>query len=157
MEPLQQVTNVGNGTYQHCITLRQDSSTPAWTAAAYTQSVFLVGIPPRTVITGVVAKLVKQFVAFGMSLCTVTLGGKSQLDSTITSDNFYMPSFSCTQAVDISGIYNTLPLTSFMYWSPNAILTTDPQDLRAVFTSTGAFLNTITSGEIELTITYRLL
>jgi hypothetical protein len=80
--------------------------------------------------------------------CTVTLATVSQLDNTITSSNYYMPSFECTQ--------NVSP-TSFMYWSPWSMYSTDPQDLRAVFTATGGNMADIVSGEVEFTVMYQLL
>ena len=141
-------TNISEGTFRHKFALFNASPHFDFTAASTTQSIFLLGIPAKTLIVGVWARLITPFVAFGMSLCTVSVGGVSQLDATVTSSNFYMPVFSCTQVVNPQ---------AFMYWTPIAMLTTDPQDIRAYFTTTGAFLNAITAGEIELTITYRSL
>jgi hypothetical protein len=45
--------------------------------------------------------------------------------------------------------------TPMMYWSPFAMYTTDPQDIKATFTSAGAQLASLTAGEIEFTILYR--
>jgi hypothetical protein len=146
MDVIQRATNISEGTLRHKFALHQNSPHLDFTAAANTQSIFLLGIPAKTLIVGVWARLVTQFVAFGMSLCNLSIGGISQIDSGTTSDNFYMSEFSCTQIQSP---------TSFMYGSPIAMLTTDAQDIRANFTTTGAYLNAITAGEVELTIMYR--
>jgi hypothetical protein len=148
MDIVQQVTNISEGTIKHKCRLYIGSLLWPSASAANTQSIFLLGIPAKTLIVGMWARLVTQFTGFGLNLCTVSVGGVSQLDSTVTSDNYYMPSFSCTQVVSP---------TSFMYGSPVAMLTADPQDIRANFTTLGAYLNAITAGEVELTITYRSL
>lgn len=83
-----------------------------------------------------------------LQTCTVTLSTTSQVDGTITSASYLMPSFECAQAA--------IP-SSFMYWSPWAMYSTYPQDLRAVFTSTGAYMKDIISGEIEFTIMYQMI
>jgi hypothetical protein len=149
MEVIQRTSSLSDGLIRHKVYLYQNPPTHTdFIAAAEAQSVFLVGIPAKSVVVGVMVVLKTQFAAFGMSLCTVTVGTTSQSNNAIYSDNFYMPAFSCTQAVSP---------TSFMYWSPYAMYTTDAQDLRAVFVSTGAQLRTITAGAIEFTIMYRQL
>ena len=143
--------NISEGTVRHTFALYQATPHLDFTAVAYTQSIFLLGVPANTLIVGVMARLVTQFVAFGMSLCTVSIGAVSHPTTSTTdrtTENFYMPVMSCTQVPSS---------TSFMYWSPIAMYTTYPQDIRANFTSTGAFLSTITAGEVEITIMYRSL
>ena len=151
MEEVQvlQATTISEGTIRHKFPI------PYLTlgAVANTQTVYLLDVPPLTLIVGVMARLVTQFHATGLSLCTVMVGATGVLvnglpDTTITSQNYYMPAFSCTQAVSS---------TSFMYWSPLAMLTAEQQSIQATFTSTGAYLNALTAGEVELTIIYRSL
>jgi len=63
----------------------------------------------------------------------------------------------------VAGNYITLTRAAtgrnMMYWSPFTIPNncTDPQDIKATFTSTGAQLATLTAGEIVFTIMYRAL
>jgi hypothetical protein len=152
MDSIIRQQTIPDGLLRHTIVLRQSPPAPkSFTAADTVQTIFLFGIPARHVITGVVARLVTQFAAFGLSFCSVILGGTSQTNNTITSTNFYLgngspSSFSCTQVVSPS---------SMMYWSPFAMFTTDPQDIKATFTSVGAQLTSLTAGEIEFTVMYR--
>jgi hypothetical protein len=143
---------IPDGLLRHTVVLRQSPPAPvSFTASDITQTIFLYGIPAKHVVVGVVARLVTKFAAFGLSSCSVIVGGTSQVNNTITSTNFYLgngspSSFSCTQTVSPS---------SMMFWSPFAMYTTDPQDIKATFTSVGAQLATLTAGEIEFTIWYR--
>jgi len=132
--------------FRHTTSLYQEPPHLSFTAASQTQSIFLLGLPEKTLVVGVMVRLLKKFVAFGMSQCSVTIGTTSQENSNITSTNYYMPSFTCTQNVSE---------TSFMYWSPMAMFTTDPQDIRANFTAVGAQMKDITAGEVEITMLYR--
>ena len=225
----------------HKVVLRQSPPAPvAFTAASDTQTIFLFGIPAKHVVVGIVAKLVVTFAATGLSNCTVSIGSTSQVNGAITSTNFLMPNFVCTQSEtatlgpcdaigstdnvptvtmhnadgsplsQVTNFYNgytltvvsgtgagqtrtvtayqpstmnngiftvsenwsTLPFTDsvitgsyyaqsgtvpFMYWSPFTVpnVCTDPQDIYATFTSTGAQLATLTAGELEITVMYR--
>jgi hypothetical protein len=152
MDSIVRQQTIPDGLLRHTIVLRQSPPGPvSFTAADTTQTLFLFGLPAKHIITGVVTRLVTTFAAFGLSSCSVIVGGTSQANNTITSSNFYLgngspSSFSCTQAVSP---------TSMMYWSPFAMYTTDAQDIKATFTSVGAQLATLTAGEIEFTILYR--
>lgn len=140
------IQKIPSETLRYKVVLRQ--SPPGltnFTAAATSQVITLFGLPPKHVILGVRALLVTKFVAFGLSSCSVTVGATSSLDGTITTPNYYSPAFTCSQ--------NASP-TSFMFWSPFATYTTDPQDIKATFTSVGAQLGTLTAGEIEFSILY---
>lgn len=149
MDTGQRTPQTSDGLLRHKLVLRQSPPGPvALTAASTTQTIFLFGLPAKHVIVGVVARLVTQFTAFGMSLCTVTVGTTSQLNSGITSLNFYMPTFSVSQ---------TVSPTALMYWSPYTTYVLDPQDIKATFVSTGAQLTTVTAGELELSFMYRSL
>ena len=142
---LHQVTpRIPIGMLRHKVVLRQNSPAPvAFTAAALTQPNTLFGVPSKTLICGVMTRLVTTFSAFGMSSCLVTIGAKK--DAT-TAANYYSPSFELIQAVSA---------TSFKYWSPLAMWTTDAHDITATFTATGAQIGTLTAGEVEFTILYR--
>jgi hypothetical protein len=152
MDIPQLTSTIPSGMLRHKIVLRQNPPGPvAFTATDTTQTIFLFGTPPKHVVVGVVARLVLPFVAVatgGLNVCNAMLGATSQLDGTFTTTNYYMPSFSCTQSV-------TPPHYPIMYWTPFAMFTTDPQDIKATFQSTGAQLASITAGEIEFTIMYR--
>src|SRR5271166_1180028 len=121
--------------------MRQNPPGPvSFTAAGMTQTSFLFGIPAKHIVVGVVAKLIVEFAATGLTASTVTIGTTSIPNNTITSANFFMPTFSCFQTF-------SPPNYPMMYWSPFAMLTTDPQDIKAVFTTTGANLADLTAGE----------
>lgn len=149
MDSLQKLTKISNDLIKHKVVLRQNPPAPvAFKAASTSQTITLLGIPSKHVIVGVRTLLVTRFVAFGLSACSVTIGGTSLIDSGITTSNFYSPAF--TLSTNPSS-------TTFMYWSPFAMYTTDAQDIKATFTSTGAQLSTLTAGEVEFTILYRSL
>ena len=149
MDILQTTATIPSGVLHHKVVLRQNPPAPvAFTAADTIQTIFLFGIPAKHVVVGVVSKLVTQFAAVGLSNCTVSLGATSQLNGTITSSNYYMPAFTCSQTV-------TPPNYPIMYWTPFAMMTTDPQDIKATFNTVGAQLAALTAGEIEFTILYR--
>lgn len=99
MDTKQLTTRIPTGVLHHKVVLRQSPPAPiAFTAASYTQTIFLFGLPAKHVVVGIVAKLVTTFAATGLSNCTMTVGSTSQVTGTITSTNFLMPSFVCTQA-----------------------------------------------------------
>ena len=156
MDAILKTTNISESTVWHKALLYQTALLTVpfhqdFIAAANTQSFFLLRIPERTLIVGVLAKLNKKFIGAGVIGCSVTVGGIGwsvpDVITSIINNNFYMPAFECTQVVSP---------TSFMYWSPVAMLTTDVQDIQANFTTTGAYLSALTSGEIELNIMYRI-
>jgi hypothetical protein len=147
---IQSTARIPTGVLHHKVVLRQSPPAPvAFTAASDTQTIFLFGIPAKHVVVGIVAKLVVTFAATGLSNCTVSIGSTSQVNGVITSINFLMPNFVCTQSVT--------PTSPFMYWSPFTVpnVCIDPQDIYATFTSTGAQLATLTAGELEITVMYR--
>jgi hypothetical protein len=152
MEEVQvlQATRVSEGTIRHKFPIQYTTLG----SVSNTQTVFLLDVAPMTLIVGVLARLVTQFQATsGLNLCTVMVGATGVLsngilDTTVTSLNYYLSEFSCTQNVSS---------TSFMYWTPLAMFTSEQQRIQATFTSTGAFLSTLTAGEVELTIIYRSL
>ncbi len=149
MDILQRTARMPSGVLHHKVVLRQNPPGPvSFTATDTIQTIFLFGLPAKNVIVGVVARLVTQFAATGLSNCAAMVGGTSQLNGAITSTNYYMPSFTCSQTV-------TPPNYPMMYWTPFAMMTTDPQDIKATFTSVGAQLASLTAGEIEFTIMYR--
>ena len=155
-----QTSKIPEGILRHKVVLRQDPPSPtSFTAATTTQTIFLLGLPgtnssaspapfyAKSIVVGIIAKLVTKFLAPGLSNCSCTVKTTSQLDSGITSANFFMPTFRCDQTVSTS---------SFMYWSPFAMYALDPQDISATFTSVGAQLKDLTAGEIEFTIMYQV-
>jgi hypothetical protein len=253
MDSIVRQQTIPDGLLRHTVVLRQSPPAPVnFTAADTTQTIFLFGLPAKHVITGVVARLIAPFTAMGLSNCQCMIGGTSQIDNTITSQNFYLPAFTLntpgglyrygpvtfgnsytpnyggnsnvvgiwvgvglppstlnffagatmtivtasnnsvvgnTTTLLSSGYESTTGFTDFtisttawnnafkyastvsvsniplqgqnqgaipvIYWSPYAMLTTDPQDIKATFTSVGAQLANLTAGEVEFTVMYR--
>ena len=126
--------------------LRQNPPAPvAFTATALTHAYTIFGVPPSTVVVGVLVELVTSFTAVGMTSCSVMVGATDNLAST-SNANFYAPAF---------GLLQPVSQTSFMYWSPFLSYTQNPHDITATFTSTGAQLASLTAGEVLFTVLYR--
>jgi hypothetical protein len=110
-----------------------------FTSNTTTQDSLLVGIPDNWVICGVKILPIIQFVGASVSSLTCQIGS-----TTVT--NAYAPAFELTTAVSP---------TVFQISSPLAAAQTTAHDLNARFISTGASINAISAGMVEITVQIR--
>lgn len=134
-------------TISHVVLVSQQNSPKFLTALANFQNVRLLGIPAGYSVTGIKMKLLTQFVVPGSTSLTVTLG-------LADANTFYATAFELTNPVTNTSFQITH--TNFDGININDSDALQAHDIIAYFQANGStFLNNVTQGEMECTISYR--
>lgn len=115
---------------------QQDPAPMDFTSVTTSQDITLFGMPPNHAVCAVKINPTIAFV--GTSLATLTI----QIGVSATT-NYYAPAFSITQSA------------AFQVTTPLSMQSSAAHDVVARFIATGASINAITAGQVEITIQIR--
>lgn len=128
-----------------------------------TANILVVGMPQNYVVCGAAIQIIQQFSGPSLSSFTCSLGAFG-IDVNLTNTTFYLTPYELTlvagpQSFEISGPPSnnfTDAFSGVVPYGPIVGLYFDgPHDINAVFTSTGATLNTVNAGLVNIVLQIR--